>query len=294
MQTANNGSLPAEYAHYANSRLVSTVGHRYGLKNRMVAIRQSKFGTHPGRSANGPDGTHFCNQLVKITFHALGSLALLLVLCGCGSRKKGVDWTSEAIVFSNRVATVYWEASEWVDGSRLSNRLKGRVTKHRTARHFLISRLNLDTRECVEEFVPKSVYERALFLRKECISKSVPADLSEDVRVLDANCLGGFVLMGPLFSNNLVIVRGGKTNSIPALDPYTLIGWAGINEHGECFFVKLGAGIHRRSEAQVPFAVFRDGKWWTGHIPGKMPELGNKDWARTSTVPALVEMPIGQ
>ena len=134
----------------------------------------------------------------------------------------------------------------------------------------------------------------ALFLRKECISKSVPADLSEDLRVLDANCLGGFVLMGPLFSNNLVIVQGGKSNSVPAFDPYTLIGWAGINEHGECFFVKLAAGIDRSSEAQVPFAVFREGKWWTGHIPGKMPELGNKDWARTSTVPVLVETTIGQ
>jgi hypothetical protein len=231
---------------------------------------------------------------VKIGIGNLVPFVFLLVLCGCGSRKKGVDWTSEAIVFSNRVATVYWKAEEWVDGSRLSNRLKGRVTKHRTARHFLISRLNLDTRECVEEFVPETMFQDALLKKEECLRNSTPVKLTENLRVLDANCVGGYILMGYLFADSLVIIHGDDTRSPPDFGPSTLMGKAGINERGEVFFVGFDAGNDQGSQARVPFAVFRDGKWWTGHIPGKMPELGNKDWARTSTVPALVEMPIGQ
>lgn len=46
----SSGSCAAEYANNANSRLVSTVRHRYGLKNCRVAINQSKFGTHAGRA----------------------------------------------------------------------------------------------------------------------------------------------------------------------------------------------------------------------------------------------------
>ncbi len=231
---------------------------------------------------------------MKINVRNLVPFAFLLVLCGCGQRKKGVDWTSEAIVFSNRVATVYWKAEEWVDSSPLSGRLKGRVTKHRTSRHFLVSRLNLDTRECAEEFVPETVFKDALVAREECIRRSAPTNVSENLRVLDANCLGGYILMGSLFADSLVIVRGDTSRSPPDFRPSPMMGKAGINERGEVFFVGFDAGNDQGNQARVPFAVFRDGKWWTGHIPGKMPELGNKNWARTSSFPALVETTIGQ
>lgn len=228
---------------------------------------------------------------MKFISHASWALLLVLVLCGCRPRKQGVDWTSEAVVFSNQVVTVYWKAEEWVDGSRLSNRLKGRVTKHRTARHFLVSRLNLDTSECVEEFVPETVFQEALLVREECVRKSTPAKLTENLRVLDANCFGEYVLMGYLFADSLVVVHGDDTKSLPDFHPSTSIGKAGINERGEVSIVNFGAGMDRESDAGVPFEIFRGGKWWTGLIPGQMPKLGDKDWARTSTIPALVEAP---
>lgn len=225
---------------------------------------------------------------MKVAFALAFAVLLLALTAGCKPRERGVDWDCESLSFSNQVVELYWSASTWVDSADFGHRLAGRVTKHRTGDYYFVSTLDLKALNRVERFISKPEFERISRLKQECIRQFSAERISDDAKVLDANCDGNFIVLRPDLESMPMIIGGGATNRLPALRSLSLIKCA-INERGDFFSMSLFAGIDRKSKPGVPFQILRDGKWWVSHIPGKMPLVSDTNLVRTSSFPALVE-----
>jgi hypothetical protein len=107
--------------------------------------------------------------------------------------------------------------------------------------------------------------------------------------VIDAECIAGHILLQNRSASQSIVVSPTSTNVMEELRPYTY-GRGAVNEKGDCLFFPFNSGGEREHLGMTQFALYRNGSWWISSISGKLPELNDEGFARTSSVPALIKV----
>jgi hypothetical protein len=227
----------------------------------------------------------FAHQAFKSIVGLFVFICLVLAGGGCRELKKGERWLCKRLVYSNNIVEVYWEGQEFIL-ERLGENSELTVT----ARRYLLSRIDVHNYVCTESFVSEEQFASIEERMKRCLDRIVLPDLESGLKIIDADCSSGNLLLLPPMSTRFMTVSPLSTNIHEAFLPFTL-GKGAINERGEVVFISSASSPIRHPLDEAEFAVFRSNRWWRSKITGRMPEMTDVSFNRTSVVPVLSESP---
>lgn len=220
-------------------------------------------------------------KIFKSTVVCIIFICLVWAVSGCRERKKGERWLCKSLVFSNNIVEVYWEGQEFTL-ERLGENSEITVT----GRSYLLSRIDIGNQVCTESVVSEERFSSVEQEKNKCLERVVSPVLETGLRLIDADCSGGNLLLLPPMSTKFMTLSPITTNIHAAFLPFTL-GKGAINERGDVVFISPSSSPIRNPLDDVEFAVFRNNRWWTSKITGGVPEMIDVSSSRTSAIPLL-------